>query len=232
MIRHLVWDVGGTLFDTYPAVIDAAQAALAELGTTLPAEALRDLFRRSTRHALETLSVRLGVSEADLRERFRRAYDRVPPDAQPYFEGVPELCRLARARGGANFIVTHRERASVLALLDAHQLRAEFADIIAKEDPFPRKPDPSSLLALIERNGLSARECLMIGDRTLDVLAARGAGMRACLRSDVDQAASGHAVDGPASADGAGADLVVRDYAELLAWLWACPEAAERPHGA
>ncbi len=32
MIRNIIWDADGTLFDTYPAIASAFQAAMADLG--------------------------------------------------------------------------------------------------------------------------------------------------------------------------------------------------------
>jgi beta-phosphoglucomutase-like phosphatase (HAD superfamily) len=36
MIQHLIWDVDGTLFDTYPAIARALQAALTDMGVAAP----------------------------------------------------------------------------------------------------------------------------------------------------------------------------------------------------
>lgn len=48
-----------------------------------------------------------------------------------------------------------------------------------------RKPYPGMLLALIEKLALDARQSWMIGDASVDVLAARGAGMMAGLIFDL-----------------------------------------------
>lgn len=53
--------------------------------------------------------------------------------------------------------------------------------VISHDDGFPRKPDPSAFLTLIERHHLPREETLTIGDRELDILAAQAAGVSAAL---------------------------------------------------
>ena len=44
-----------------------------------------------------------------------------------------------------------------------------------------RKPSPEGIEYLLGKYKLPVRECLMIGDRELDVLAGKNAGVDACL---------------------------------------------------
>lgn len=37
-MREFLWDLDGTLLDTYPAMVQAFQKAVAELGGTIPAD--------------------------------------------------------------------------------------------------------------------------------------------------------------------------------------------------
>ena len=54
-----------------------------------------------------------------------------------------------------------------------------FSEIISHDDGYPRKPDPSAFLTLIDRHHLSRDETLAVGDRDLDILAAHAAGVSA-----------------------------------------------------
>ncbi len=84
-----------------------------------------------------------------------------------------------RSRGGLNLIVTHRRRAGLDRLLTTHQMADLFNDIISHDDGYPRKPDPSAFLTLIERHHLPRDESLAVGDRDIDILAAHAAGLSA-----------------------------------------------------
>jgi phosphoglycolate phosphatase-like HAD superfamily hydrolase len=72
LIRNLIWDVDGTLFDTYPAMAAAMQATLANLGADVPTDRLETLARVSMDHCIETVSEahRLGAGDP---ERFQVA---------------------------------------------------------------------------------------------------------------------------------------------------------------
>ena len=49
---------------------------------------------------------------------------------------------------------------------------------------YPRKPAPDALLVLVERYSLDLSRSVMIGDRDIDVLAGRNAGMAGILIDD------------------------------------------------
>ncbi len=60
MIRNIIWDLDGTLFDTYPAITGAFQAALADLGKDAPLDWIDSLAKKS-----------VGFCETSLSEHFQ-----------------------------------------------------------------------------------------------------------------------------------------------------------------
>lgn len=180
-IRDIVWDAGGTLFNTYPALTKAFSLALQKYGVSIHETRILTLARRSTQHAIHTLASEVGIPDANLDREFRWYYNAMGPEIQPPFPGVIEVCATIQRRGGRNFVVTHRKRDSLEALLKAHQMEHLFSDEITGEDPFPRKPDPAALNALIARHTLDPAMTLLVGDRVLDLEAGRAAGMFTCL---------------------------------------------------
>lgn len=205
MIKYLFWDAGGTLFDTYPAMVEAGRMALRDFGEEAPPEQVMALFKRSTSFAIRALADTFSLDEDVLRQHFERAYDAIAEQYQPPFPGVEVVCRHVCEIGGRNFIVTHRAETSLQALLETHNLARYFTDYIAKEDPYPRKPDPESLNALIAQYALNRDMCLLIGDRDLDIVAGQRAGIRTCFFG--------------ADPHEARPDLKIVDYAVLLDWL-------------
>jgi len=179
VIRHLIWDVDGTLFDTYPAIVGSLHAAAMDLGATPTREEIHDLALVSIDHCLDTLSATYDLNLDLITESFARHYQEVSPADQPPFEGAPEVCQLIRSGGGLNLIVTHRRRAGLDRLLTTHRMADLFTDIISHDDGYPRKPDPSAFLTLIARHRLPCAESLGVGDRDIDVLAAHAAGVAA-----------------------------------------------------
>ncbi|WP_406946898.1 HAD hydrolase-like protein [Lactiplantibacillus plantarum] len=47
-MREFLWDLDGTLLDTYPAMVQAFQKAVAELGGTIPADTTYQLMRQQS----------------------------------------------------------------------------------------------------------------------------------------------------------------------------------------
>lgn len=181
MIRYLIWDVDGTLFDTYPAIARAFGSALRDLGPTAPLERIAGLACVSVSHCARVLAAEYGLAPDDLLERFTGHYRAIPPQEQEPFPGVGAVCEYIRSLGGLNVIVTHRRRASLLQLLAVHDLGHHFADVITADDGYPRKPDPAAFLAVMDKHGFEPEATMAIGDREIDVLAGKAAGVRTCL---------------------------------------------------
>lgn len=85
-MRALIWDLGGTLVDTYPDV----DRALAEALTPDPDEALLHevavLTRRSSGEAITDLAARHDVPEERLRAAYqatKETWERRPPRTRP-----------------------------------------------------------------------------------------------------------------------------------------------------
>ena len=191
MIANLIWDAGGTLFDTYPAVVAACQAALGPLSAEVDEAWLMALFRQRTSLALRTVAAHFALDLESFTARYKEAYLTSDPGLQPPFDYVANVCRFVVEVGGRNFIATHRERVSLVSLLRAHGLESLFTDCITKDDPYPRKPDPASIQALLNRHDLDPSQCLAIGDRDLDIAAGVGAGVWTCYFGDPARDAGG-----------------------------------------
>lgn len=173
------WDFDGTLFDTYPGMVASFMAALQQQRVSeleLDEVAIYEVMRRhSLGTAIRQFSAEFGIN-ADRLERDYRAIEATHvTDAQP-FDGVIDLLTQLKANGGQHFLLTHRDK-SAIERLENVGIKKLFTDIITSEQPFPRKPDPASLNALVQRHHVSLKTAIMIGDRNLDVEAGHRAGM-------------------------------------------------------
>jgi HAD superfamily hydrolase (TIGR01509 family) len=200
-IRHLIWDLDGTLFDTYPALARAVGAALCELEATAPLERIESLARKSMSHCASTLADEFQIDVEDLMQKFTEYYRSAPIGKQSPFPGAIEICEYVCSLGGTNVIVTHRRRESTMRLLSTHRMASYFADILTGDDGYPRKPDPAMFEAVIGRQALERKETLAIGDRDIDILAGQAAGIRTCLYG--------------AGSSEVRSDYRITDYAEL-----------------
>lgn len=180
-MRTVIWDLGGTLVDTYPDVDRALATAVS--GGQDPSDALLEEVARLTRvssgHAIDTLAERHGRSTATLRSAYETTKELWLSSPPPLMDGAQEVMAAVRALGGLNLVATHRDRDSATQLL--HTLGLPVDDLVCAPDGFPRKPDPALVLELLRRHELAPEDVLAVGDRPGDVLAARAAGVRGTL---------------------------------------------------
>jgi phosphoglycolate phosphatase-like HAD superfamily hydrolase len=199
LIRNLIWDVDGTLFDTYPAMAAAMRATLAELGADVPAGRLETLARVSMDHCIETVSEAHRLDAQVILKGFLRHYASIPSEDQPPFPRAREVCEAILAAGGKNVIVTHRRRESTVALLAAHDLARYFAGAVTHDDGYPASP--TRVVAALRTHALPRRD----DDRwrpDIDILAGQAAGVVTCLFG--------------APRDDVAPDLIIADFGELL----------------
>jgi phosphoglycolate phosphatase len=181
MIRNIIWDVDGTLFDTYPSIVGALQASLADLGKTVTADAISALAKVSLDYSYSQLSTQYSVDVQILRDGFARHYETVTAADSPPFTGVISVCSHIQSLGGKNVIVTHRNRAGTEELLSAHGMQGYFSGMVTRDDALPRKPDPAAFVAALGRFGLAAAETITVGDREIDIEAGQAAAIVSCL---------------------------------------------------
>jgi len=178
---HIIWDLDGTLFDTYPPLITSIGQALGEFQVTVPRAELARLLSDTVAVCIEEITARHSLDPLDFEARVAYYQRQVTERDQPPFDGAIYLCERFLKAGGQNLIFTHRSRESVLRLLDWYRVEGLFAECLTVEDGYARKPDPAGFNALIERHDLLRERVLTVGDRALDIAAGKRAGISTCL---------------------------------------------------
>ena len=171
------WDFDGTLFDTYPRINRAMQKAFAEIGMQVSIEQLIPLTKVSLPHTAQTLA---GERAREVLLAYNAHAEDEGYDTMPPFPGAIRLLQSVCAHGGHNYLYTHRSRNAIDAL-NHYGIARYFTDIVTSEDHFPRKPAPDALLYLMDKHRLSPAQCVMIGDRDIDLFSGINAGMAGAL---------------------------------------------------
>jgi phosphoglycolate phosphatase-like HAD superfamily hydrolase len=179
--RYLLWDFDGTLFDTYPPLADSIKRALADFGKDEPRESINALLSQTLDGTLTTLTEKYALDRDEFKRRMYDYWEQVPVEAYAPFPGVVEFCQRFFAAGGQHYIYTHRGRETLMLMLEHHALSDLFAGLMTRDNGFPRKPDPTGFNALIDTYHLPRAELLSVGDRNLDTLAGKAAGIKTCL---------------------------------------------------
>lgn len=181
--RVCVWDFDGTLFDSYPIMNRAMAMALEKLGHPQPMEEIRRLMKQSVSTALNFYCGKCLLGK-ELESTFRQEEKVLSHDLPPY-EGALALCKRIASAGGINLLYTHRDSLAV-TMLRRHGFSPYFTGGITAEDGFPSKPAPDALLSLMKQYSFSPQEAIMIGDRDIDLLAGRNAGLDGYLFDPLD----------------------------------------------
>ena len=205
MIKNILWKVDGVLFDTYPAVTYAISKSLNEQGLSMALNVIDGLVRQSIDHCVETLCQRFKLDPELLRAQFAESYRMIDPANQSPFPDAREVCEAIHRLHGLNVIVTNRNVQSAQRLLRAHNFSSLIDDIFSVEQGYPRKPDPSMLLAILEKHNLKPGETLLIGDRDIDIQAGQAAGVHTCLFGQAELTIS--------------SDMQINAYGQLLEML-------------
>ena len=178
-MKHIIWDMGGTLINTYPEVVRTlSRAAYGDTGPSHLRE-IGALTQYSIAHAIESLSVSREVPRTDLERAYEELKTRWRTRPAPVMDGARELIARVWEKGGLNLVATHRDRASATMLVTV--LGLDLDDMVCAPDGLARKPSPEMNLLLARRHGLDPAQVLCVGDRPIDAVAAANAGMSAAL---------------------------------------------------
>jgi phosphoglycolate phosphatase len=93
------------------------------------------------------------------------------------YPNVPATLKTLKAKGYRLVIVTNKPYAFIDPLLEGLGLTDLFEFCIGGDSLSRHKPDPLPLLHVCERLGVTASECVMVGDSRNDIVAANAADM-------------------------------------------------------
>lgn len=179
-IRHFFWDFDGTLFDTYPIIIQILRRSLGEFGHDCdPGDAMKLMLDSIGAAQLHYAQV-CGIPPEELKTAYRHHRTRETEEllSRPFPDVERVLARILET-GGKNYIFTHRKERETRDYLEKYGLDGYFADILGSESPgFAVKPSPDALLYLMEKHGIDPGEAVMVGDRDCDLGSGRNAGLR------------------------------------------------------
>ncbi|WP_241043773.1 MULTISPECIES: HAD family hydrolase [Achromobacter] len=175
----IVFDLDGTLLDTWPSLLAAVRAVAPASAPSLDPTALRlalsqgvgPMFKRA---AAQLAGPEDGVRPALFAAMSRHYLDHTLVTATPY-AGTGALLAGLRAAGHTLAVCTNRDRASTLTLLAHHEWRAHFSHVHCLDDGLPPKPDGAPLLATLERVGHPSGRALFVGDSQVDARCAQAA---------------------------------------------------------
>lgn len=178
-IRGIVFDLDGTLVDSYEPIAESLNHARAQAGR--PALAI-ETVRASVGRGLETLiAEHVGAEHVEtgvraFRERYAEVYDRTR-----ILPGVrPTLRRLAE-RGLSMTVASNKPARFGEAIVRRLGLAPYICDVEGPDRAGVTKPDPLLIRRCLRSMRLAPEQAVYVGDMVLDVESAARAGLRVIL---------------------------------------------------
>jgi phosphoglycolate phosphatase len=172
----IAFDWDGTLFDSTQIVVRCIQAAVKDVGGTVPTdEAAGYVIGLGLAQALAHAAPDVPRDKYPLLgERYRYHYQLHVHDVS-LFDGVLPLLAALKARGHLLAVATGKSRHGLDEALQTVQLKGVF-DASRTADKTAGKPDPKMLQELMAELGIAPKRTLMVGDTTHDLQMALNAG--------------------------------------------------------
>lgn len=231
----VIFDLNGTLVDTFADLTTALNETLTELQRPLLDESqVRPWTGQGLRAMLRAALVTTGAPLTDLEiagllQGFRTRYaERLGAQAHLYPE-VPETLREMQQAGVRMAILTNKPQEQSLALLERMGIAQYFEYFLsctggdAPGPGVPRKPDPAGVHQLIAQMGGTEELTLMVGSSRIDRETARNAGLTCAIVQQPQSEASRLYVHG------LGADFVLDEFRKLRALVLGRRESGAFP---
>lgn len=178
--KVFIWDLDGTLLDSYAVIVNSLMEAYADKGISLKrAEVDSYVIEYSVSDFVKMMEQKTGLDYTEMRSRYSVIADRDKADIV-LAKNAREVLDALAAKGARNMVFTHRGHTTEFVLKNLGIFDC-FDDIIASTSGFARKPAPDALNYLIRKHNLSREKVFYVGDRTIDMDCAKGAGVRGIL---------------------------------------------------
>ncbi|MBP2667068.1 MAG: ppaX [Firmicutes bacterium] len=176
IFQGVFFDLDGTLLDTTPLIIKSFQHAFqTHFHREINLADIQPYMGKPLRAAMEVMA----PGEEDAVIATYRSFNNIHHDQLAgIFEGVHDTVKTLHDAGIALAIVTSKTSTMARRGLRLFNIEQYFTAVIGVDESVRHKPEPEPVLTAIRQTGLTAAECIMIGDSAHDILSGQGAGVK------------------------------------------------------
>ena len=172
-----IWDLDGTLLDSYEAILSGIEETFAQFSIPYDKEQVREFILK---YSVQDLLVRVAEDrnmDVEVLNQVR-AQSLAEKNVQVVLmPGAREVLAWADQVGIQQFVYTHKGDNALTILRDLG-LESYFTEILTSQSGFARKPNPEAATYLLDKYQLDPEKTYYIGDRTLDVEFAQNSGIQ------------------------------------------------------
>lgn len=212
--KTIIFDLDGTLVDSLSDIADAANAALQALGFPVHS---REKYRQFVGDGLMTLVQRMVPGGSDTSriietaQQFKKHYQTYwARNSCPY----PGITAMLETLAGhpVNLAVLSNKPDDFTQLFVARFFPSTmFGRVIGHRENLPKKPDPTTALAIADHFCVDPASCLLAGDSGVDIVTGKSAGMTSMgvtwgfrTRQELEES---------------GADIIIEKPSEILSYV-------------
>ena len=175
-----IWDLDGTLLDSYGVIVEAAARTAADEGINDPKDyILKVVKQKSCTAYMEEIGNQCGKTVREVFAQYQK-HTHALDDLITLIDGAKETLERLHEAGAVHFVYTHRGNSSE-PILERLGVMKYFKEVVTSMYGFAPKPSGEGVRFLVEKYGLDPEQTWYVGDRTLDVFCAKDAGVKALL---------------------------------------------------
>lgn len=207
MKKLLIYDLDGTLVDTREDIVRSVLYMQEEMN--VPPMSHEEIQAHVGRGLYPLMSGTLRTNDKKLLEKggkiYRNYYSRHMLDHSVLYPEARNFLEKYKDRKQA--VVTNKPNPFSEEILIHLGVADYFVKIVAGDDEHPKKPDPSAVLSLLEKERIPKENALFIGDSLIDLETARNSG--------IDIAIISHGFGREDELKSAAPNLLVKDFTHL-----------------
>jgi 2-phosphoglycolate phosphatase len=177
--RAIIFDLDGTLADTFPLIVAAWNAAVTpHTGQTYSdADVIARFGIPDPQMIRRELADRGGAACEQAIEIYHQHYEQRHADVVKPFDGITEMLEALRRRDVPLGVMTGKGRRSARITFDSLGWSHLFQSVITGDDVMEQKPHPSGPLAVARALRVQPGQCAFVGDSPADIGAGKNARM-------------------------------------------------------